>query len=95
MCLARNVARDGRSVEASVIHRQSAELRATLDGPDGITREGFVAVHVVTEPLERLTVERPGRAGRSGAVASGEAGTAAGTIAPARARRPVQRRTAR
>jgi predicted kinase len=92
VCLARNAARDGRSVDVAVIRRQSDELRATLDDPADLRREGFAAVHVLVEPLDGVTIVRGGPSGRR---APGEAVTAAGTIAPARARRPVERRTAR
>ena len=92
ICLARNAARDGRSVDVAVIRRQSDELRATLDDPADLRREGFAAVHVLAEPLDGVTIVRAGPSGRR---ASGEAGTAAGTIAAARARRPAERRTAR
>jgi protein phosphatase len=92
ICLARNAARDGRSVDVAVIRRQSDELRATLDDPADLRREGFAAVHVLAEPLDGVTIVRPGPSGRR---VSGKAGTATGTIAPERARRPAERRTAR
>ncbi len=92
VCLARNAARDGRSVDVAVIRRQSEDLRATLDHPADLRREGFAAVHVLAEPLDSVVVVRAGRSGRR---ATRERGTATGTIAPARARRPVERRTAR
>ena len=92
VCLARNAARDGRSVDAAVIRRQSDDLRPTLDDPADLGREEFATVHVLAEPFDGVTVVRAGRSGRR---TSGEPGTATGTIASARARRPVERRTAR
>jgi predicted kinase len=63
--LARNAARPGRVVDASVVDRHLAGLRATLDGGAGSLRsEGFARAVVLRDPLE-LDAVRIVRAGRT------------------------------
>jgi predicted kinase len=63
--LARNASRSGRVVDASVVDRHLARLRATLDGDGGSLRaEGFAQVVVLRDPLE-LDAVRIVRAARA------------------------------
>ncbi len=55
VCLERNAARSGRTVEASVVRRQHEALRRALTGDDDLPGEGFASVHRLTDP-DRTTV---------------------------------------
>jgi protein phosphatase len=56
--LTQNANRPGRVVPTEAVHRQLAELRASLDRPGGLGAEGFTAVHVLRSPAELDAVER-------------------------------------
>ncbi len=50
VCLERNAARSGRTVEASVVRRQHEALRRALVAEDELAGEGFTSVHRLTDP---------------------------------------------
>jgi protein phosphatase len=56
---ARNAGRSARIVDQAVIDRHLSRLSATLAG-DGLSREGFAAVHILATPeeLDALRIER-------------------------------------
>ncbi len=82
VCLGRNAARPGRTVDAAVVRRQHEMLQRTLAAAGGLAAEGFVGVERLAEPDPGVfvtVVRRPGQDASS---------AAPGTIDPApRARR--------
>ncbi len=62
ICLERNAARTGRTVEEAVVRRQHEALRRSLTAGSELASEGFTSVHrlVEDEPAVLVTVVRNG-----------------------------------
>jgi predicted kinase len=63
VCIERTARRTDRVVGARVVGRQADELERWLADPDGWAREGFAALHRLTDPtvVTRVTIVRAGR----------------------------------